>query len=120
MALTAVSESLRNEVRKDGVHVGIAYVGFTENDPEKIIYDADGQLIYLEERKGMKKQSPQQVAAIIRKMILRRQAKKVLSPAGKFLYIANRLFPSLISRIFYSRIDTIKANSEGKPRYVKQ
>ncbi|MEO0473984.1 MAG: SDR family NAD(P)-dependent oxidoreductase [Bacteroidota bacterium] len=119
MALTAVSESLRNEVKSDGIHVGIAYVGFTENDPEKIIYDADGKLIYLEERKGLKKQTPQQVAVTIRNMILKRKKKAVLSPAGKFLYFANRLFPGLIDRIFYSRIDTIKANSEGKPRYVQ-
>jgi len=37
-ALTADTESLRTEVSSKGVHVGILYIGFTENDPKKVIY----------------------------------------------------------------------------------
>ena len=32
MALTALAESLRIEMHKTGVHIGLAYIGFTEND----------------------------------------------------------------------------------------
>ncbi|MCB0851831.1 MAG: SDR family NAD(P)-dependent oxidoreductase, partial [Bacteroidetes bacterium] len=39
-ALKAFSESFRLETERDGIHTGIAFVGFTENDPNKIIMDS--------------------------------------------------------------------------------
>ncbi|MGB0840362.1 MAG: SDR family oxidoreductase, partial [Chitinophagales bacterium] len=45
MALTALAESLKIELHGTGVHVGIAYVGFTENDSQKTIYDAQGNIV---------------------------------------------------------------------------
>ena len=117
-ALTAFSESLRLEEKAHNVHVGIAYVGFTENDPQKIIMDSDGKLIYLEERKGIKKQSPQQVAQSIERLILRRKKEVTLSAAGKSLRVIQKLFPWLIDWIYAKNIDSIRKNSEGKPTYV--
>lgn len=119
-ALAAFAQSLRIEVKARKIHVGIAYVGFTENDPQKIIMDADGQLIYLEERKGIKKQTPQQVAKIIRNMVIRRKSEYTLSLAGKGLRFIATLFPGLIHMIYQGNIETIRANSEGKPNYVKK
>jgi len=117
MALTALSQSLR--VEEPDLHVGIAYVGFTENDPKKEIFDADGQRIYLEKREGIRKQSPEQVAAIIRRMIERRQKSRVLSVPGHFLALFNRIAPGLVSFLYTRNRASIKANSEGAPRYVK-
>ena len=117
-ALTAFSESLRLEEKQYGVHVGIAYVGFTENDPKKIIMDSDGKLIYLENRKGIKKQSPQAVAKIIERMILKRRKVETLTLAGKSLRWVQRLFPWIIDMIYAKNLASIRANSEGKPRYV--
>ncbi|MDX2250410.1 MAG: SDR family oxidoreductase [Bacteroidia bacterium] len=118
-ALTAFSESLRLETAGQGIHVGIAYVGFTENDPQKIIMDADGKLIYLEERKGIKKQTPAQVARIVSRMIQKRTKKTTLSAMGKGLRIAKWLFPGLIHLFFSLNIEKIRANSSGKPNYVE-
>ncbi|WNJ18094.1 SDR family oxidoreductase [Pontibacter sp. G13] len=120
LALKAFSESFRLEVKSDKVHVGIAYVGFTENDPNKIIMDADGKLIYLDQRKGIKKQTPAQVAEIIYNLIRSRRRKVVLSPAGKALRIITRFFPGLIRFIYTRNIDQIRQNSTGKPNYVKK
>ena len=35
MSLTAIAEALKIELKKSDIHVGLAYVGFTENDEEK-------------------------------------------------------------------------------------
>ena len=116
MALTALAQSLR--VEEPDLHVGIAYVGFTENDPQKEIFDADGRRIYLEARQGVRKQTPAQVAAIIHRMIRRRQRQRVLSVPGRFLAVVNRFFPRLIAFIYARNRATIKANSEGAARPV--
>lgn len=118
-ALAAFSESLRLEEKGHGVHVGIAYVGFTENDPEKIILDSNGQRMYLENREGLKKQTPAQVAGIISRLIQRRKKQVTLSLSGKALSIMNWLAPWLIDFIYTKNLPTIRANSEGEARYVK-
>lgn len=117
-ALTAFAESLRLETQEDGIHVGIAYVGFTENDPNKIILDSDGKRIYLENREGMKKQSPEQVASIIIDMITRRKAQKTLSLAGKGLAFLSKVMPGIIKLIYKKNLKTIRKASSGTPRYV--
>lgn len=117
-ALTAFAESLRIETQEDGIHVGIAYVGFTENDPNKIILDSDGKRIYLENREGMKKQTPKQVAGIILDMIKYRKNQRTLSLAGKGLAFLSRLLPGVIKFIYSKNLKTIKKASSGTPRYV--
>ncbi|MCI4670193.1 MAG: SDR family oxidoreductase [Bacteroidia bacterium] len=118
-ALTAFSESLRLETKEKGIHVGIAYVSFTENDPQKIILDSDGNRIYLENRKGIKKQSPETVSSIISNMVLMRRNSVSLSFMGKALNFIHRIFPGIIKMIYTRNMATIKAQSEGKPRYVE-
>lgn len=119
-ALTAFSESLRLETRSKGIHVGIAYVSFTENDPKKIILDSDGNRIYLENRKGIKKQSPEQVAEAISRLILKKKKSVSLSFMGKALNVIHRIFPGIIEMIYTRNLKQIKAQSEGKPRYAEQ
>ena len=45
MALTAIAEALWVELAGTGVHVGILYVGITENSPDKYIVAEDGSPI---------------------------------------------------------------------------
>ncbi len=52
MALTGFSESLRCELYDLGVHVGIVYVGFTENDENKTVYNATGDKVPINKRKN--------------------------------------------------------------------
>jgi hypothetical protein len=61
--------------------VGIVYVGFTENDPEKIVINADGREMCLEESKGIRKQSPDYVAGKVVRMIQKRRNNYTLSIA---------------------------------------
>lgn len=95
MALTALAESLKIELTGSGVHVGLAYVGFTENDPEKTIYDKDGKLIPQPNRSKIKAEPPQKVAERIIRMINNRTFKQVFTPLGRLNAVVNRFAPSL-------------------------
>ncbi|MFN0014619.1 MAG: SDR family oxidoreductase [Saprospiraceae bacterium] len=101
MALTALAQSLRLETIDDGVHVGIAYVGFTKNDPKKRVFDAEGQLVPVAKRSNWMQQSQEQVADAIVRLATRRGRRVILSPLGKFLYMLNALSPSLAERGVY-------------------
>ena len=64
MALKALSQSLRIELAGTGVHVGLNYVGFVENDPEKTYLNTDGELEPLPVRSSFKRMSQEKVARI--------------------------------------------------------
>ncbi len=95
MALTAFAQSLRTEVAAAGVHVGIAYVGFTRNDPEKRVFDSEGRLAPVAPREGRLQQTQEQVARAFVRMAQRRQRRVVLSPLGKLLWTLNAISPTL-------------------------
>ena len=93
MALTGFSESLRAELRPHHVHVGIVYVGFTENDPTKKIYDAAGNLIPL--RRDKNNDTQEGVATSVLQMIIKRKTSMILTFQGKVAAWMYRLFPRL-------------------------
>jgi len=93
MALTGFSESLRAEIHRHHVHVGIIYVGFTENDEDKQIYLANGDLIPLRREKNSDTQIG--VAKQVVKVVRRRKAVTYLTFIGKMANILYRLFPRL-------------------------
>jgi short-subunit dehydrogenase len=99
MALTALAESLRIEEKRTGVHVGIAYVGFTENDPEKSIYDADGKIIAQPSRRFIKQEPVDRVANRLIRMVENRKFKQVFTPLGKLNAIMNRFFPFAVDAV---------------------
>lgn len=98
MALTGLAQSLRIELREAGVHVGIVYVGFTKNDPDKRVFDAGGNLVPVAQRNSGMQQTQEQVARSIISMITRRKKRIILSPLGKILHTLNVLSPSLAER----------------------
>ncbi|MEM9821929.1 MAG: SDR family oxidoreductase [Bacteroidota bacterium] len=99
MALTALAEALKIEVAEQGIHVGIAYVGFTENDPNKTIYDAQGNVIPQPKRSFIKAEDPQIVVNRLIGMIEKRRFKEVFSPLGKLNAIINRFLPFIVQRV---------------------
>lgn len=96
MALTALTQSLRTELSEAGVHVGIVYVGFTQNDAGKRVYDAQGNLVPVAERPGGMQQSQEAVAKAIVRSAYRRKKRTVLTTIGKILDLLNSLSPSLV------------------------
>ena len=95
-ALTAFSQSLRAEMTSRGVHVGIVYVGFTENDDDKLVLDAKGQLVPVAPRAKMLQQTQEQVAKSIVNLTVRRKKRLVLSFIGKSLSFIVRFFPFIV------------------------
>jgi len=95
MALTGFTESLRAEIYHHHVHVGIIYVGFTENDDDKLIYSAKGDLIPLHRPKNNDTQ--QGVAKSVLKSVRKRKSTMYLTFIGKVINIFYRFFPRLSS-----------------------
>jgi len=99
MALTALAEALRIELAKDQVHIGIAYVGFTENDPQKTIYDANGSIVPQPKRDFIKAEPVEKVAGRIIGMIENKTIKQVFTPLGKLNAVLNKITPGLVHRV---------------------
>lgn len=94
-ALTGLTESLRLELLPEGVNVGVVYLGFTENDPEKRILAADGS----PEVSGRPAHHTQaQAAGLIMKMLKRRKKELVMTPVGRLGWAAYRLSPVLVEK----------------------
>ena len=104
MALTGLAESLRLETFASGVHIGIAQLGFTQNDPDKQHIGPDGSLVPCPKRDQSMVSPVSEVAKGVIQMIEKRQHKRVFSGLGKLLYYLNRLSPELVSGILRSQI----------------
>ncbi len=102
MALTGFWQSLRIEQRKTGLHLGLVHLAFVQNDPDKTLVNAQGELEAMPPRpKGL--QQPQEIVAKgIYKAIRKRKNRTVLTVYGKTFAGLIRLFPSLI-HLFLSR-----------------
>ena len=94
MGLAAIAQSLRIELGEHGVHVGVLYVGFTENDEGATILDGSGAAKRIPDR-GVPRQPQDTVARAVVKMVHRRKAKKVLSRLGSILDRTSRHFPTI-------------------------
>jgi NAD(P)-dependent dehydrogenase (short-subunit alcohol dehydrogenase family) len=99
MSLTALSQSLRSELHKFGVHVGIVYVGFTENDTDKKLLSHDGNWEAVPKRPRIFQQTQRSVARSVLLMVKYRRNKKTLSFAGKATSFLSRSFPRIIKTI---------------------
>ena len=108
MALTAVSQSLRMEVKQKNIHIGIVYVGFTENDPEKRVLNATGELITVAERPAWLQMTQVQTASAILKNIQCRRKTTVLTAVGKINSVVTKLFPFITEKIVMNSMKRMK------------
>ena len=99
MALTSIHQSLKSELNDTGIHLGILYVGFTENDTDKKLMSANGDWASVPNRPRLLQQSQNRVASVIVSMIKRRSSKKTLSVAGKTTFFMAKFFPGLLGRL---------------------
>ncbi len=82
MAQAALAEALRIELYNYGIHIGLVYVGFTENNPKKTILDEDGTRIHLPKRDNVTLAKPQSVAKNVLRMIEKRTDRVTLTNLG--------------------------------------
>jgi short-subunit dehydrogenase len=99
MALTAMAQSLKIELAETGVHVGIVHVGFTQNESEKRVLNAKGELIPVAERPPYLQQTREQVAQAVLRTIQKRKFKVVLTLVGKLNAFMARFFPGIVLAI---------------------
>jgi|SRR5688572_1818564 len=102
MALTALAQSIKIEMASSGVHIGIVHVGFTQNDIEKRVLNATGELVPVASRPAYLQQTQEQVAKAVLSAIRKRKFKVVLTLVGKINAFFVRFFPGLVIRIVTS------------------
>ncbi len=96
MALTALAETLKIELQGTGVFVGIAYVGFTENDQQKTTFNPQGELEVLPKRTNVKLTPTAQTADKLIRQIIHREFRVYHSLMGKVSMALYRLSPNLV------------------------
>ena len=95
MALTSLVLALKLELVGTGVHVGLNYVGFTENEEQKTFITAEGKSEVVPVRKQFAKMSREKVAKHFVKGIERRKYKQTLTWLGKFIRVGLQYFPQI-------------------------
>ncbi|MBI3232825.1 MAG: SDR family oxidoreductase [Bacteroidetes bacterium] len=99
MALTALTQSLRAELRNTSIHIGIVYVGFTQNDDTKRVLNAKGEEVPVAHRPGGMQQTQQQVALSIIELIRKRKHKIILSTMGKLMSFLVKVAPKIVDKV---------------------
>jgi len=110
MGLTALAEAMQVELKKEKIHTGIVYVGFTENEENKQILYPDGSYKNLPAR-NQKQASREDVALSIAKAIRKRKKSLTLTTVGKLQKFALRFMPFVIKIILK------KANNDYDKMY---
>lgn len=98
MGLSALAEAMQIELKDEGIHTGIVYVGFTENEENKQILFPDGSYQKIPER-NQKKASREDVAKAILRVVYKKKKSVTLSTVGKLQAFALRFLPFIIKII---------------------
>jgi NAD(P)-dependent dehydrogenase (short-subunit alcohol dehydrogenase family) len=107
MALTALAQALRVELNGTGVHLGVVYVGFVENEPDKTQFNVHGQLEAMPDRQAAWRVSVADAAAHIAKAIAKRWKSYNYSFLGRLLSTVHAISPALTRSILtraYNRL----------------
>jgi short-subunit dehydrogenase len=99
MALTALVQSLRIETQTTGIHIGINYLGFVENDAAKTFYDEQGRLQPMPERRGFAKMTSERAAEKIVSNIIKKRKQVIFSPLGQVMAKTQQLFPRIFDKL---------------------
>lgn len=100
-AMTGFLETLRIENLKKGVHVMIACPGFTASNVRFSALTADGTQQGDTPRDESKMMTPEEVARIIAKGILRRKRLCLMDNEGRATHFVKKFAPGFLDRMFY-------------------
>jgi len=123
MAQASLAEAIRIELFDYGIHVGLVYVGFTENEPNKIILDVDGTPIYLPKRDNIRLATRQSVAKSVSRMIVKRTDRVTLTNLGLLADFMIHNFPVISDWILLANRRKIReqfTNTGGKKVSIKK
>jgi short-subunit dehydrogenase len=104
MALRSLAESLSIEGKPFGISTGIIYPGFTENDLQKTVLDAQGKPFHHQRHYQM---TQGQTAEAIYRFALKKSLVQILTFRGKLFDWFNRFFPVITHMILLKSQGTI-------------
>lgn len=98
-ALHGLFETLRTEVKDQGVQVMMVCPGFTKTNLQDRALGGNGTVTHHPQSKVGREDTPEQVAEIVFQGVLKRKSMLVLTPVGKMTYWLSRLAPGLYEAI---------------------
>jgi len=103
-ALHGLFESLRTEVRQQGVHIMMLCPGFTKTNLQDRALDGNGEVTRHPQSKVGKEDTPEHVAEKVFQGVIKRKRMLVLTPVGKMTYWLTRLSPGWYETIMANRL----------------
>jgi NAD(P)-dependent dehydrogenase (short-subunit alcohol dehydrogenase family) len=103
-ALHGLFESLRTEVKEQGVHIMMLCPGFTKTNLQDRALDGNGEVTRHPQSKVGKEDTPEHVAEKVFQGVIKRKRMLVLTPVGKMTYWLIRLAPGLYETIMANRL----------------
>ena len=103
-AMKGLMESIRIENLKKGLHVLMAYPGFTSSNIRNTSLTADGTQQGESPRDEAKMMSAEEVAAHIYRAVKRRKNSLVLTTQGKLTVLVNKFFPNWLDKMVYKEM----------------
>ncbi|GAB3875090.1 hypothetical protein GCM10028824_29560 [Hymenobacter segetis] len=103
-AVANLAHTLRLELADTGIHFGVVHIGFTQNDPEKRVLDAQGQPVPIAHRPPRWQKSQAAVAAIIVRHVRKRRQRTVISALGRIIVLVHTYLPRLGDWVVLSTI----------------
>ncbi|NOY49283.1 MAG: SDR family oxidoreductase [Chlorobi bacterium] len=100
-AINGFMETLRTENIKNGLHVLMAFPGFTSSNIRNSALSADGSQQGESPRQESKMMSAENVAVHIYKAIAGRKNRIVLTAEGKLIFWINKFFPACLDALIY-------------------
>ncbi len=94
-------EALRVENLNKGIHVLIAYPGFTASNIRNTSLGAHGSAQGESPRDEDKMMTPEEVALHIYKAVLKRKKKIILTRQGKLIFHINKFVPAMLDKMIY-------------------
>ena len=100
-ALDGFLEALRVENLKNGIHVLIAYPGFTASNIRNTSLSSDGSPQGESPRKEDKMMTPEAVAKHIYNAVVKKKRRIILTTQGKLIFQINKFIPSMLDNMIY-------------------
>lgn len=100
-AMNGFMETLRIENLKKGLHVLMAFPGFTASNIRNTALSADGSQQGESPREEDKMMSAEEVANHIYKATVNRKNRIILTSQGKLTFLLNKLFPDFLDKMVY-------------------
>ena len=103
-AMNGFLQSLRTENLRNGLHVLMAFPGFTASNIRNTALGADGSLQGESPRDEGKMMTSEKVADHIYKAVVKRKTKIILTSEGKIINILNKFCSEWLDRLIYKNM----------------